>query len=608
WEKQARGFEPEAASFMDVVDDEDDGTALVEFSPPSTPEFSPVLKWNISDFWNPNIGAGLRNMGNTCYMNSVLQCITYTPPLSEALKNCDHKIPCTIEGFCALCALRDHVNLSLLSRGEVIEPKVLYDNLGNMSSSYFQKWQQEDAHDYLHSLLEDLDNCALGVGCFNPCSFFQGSSFVKKIFGGCLRSQVKCTHCFHCSNAFEPFIDLSLEIDEADSLISALQSFTRVETIVPDLKHRCDNCHQNAPILKQFTISQPSDVLVIQLKRFSNNGLFGGFGDKVQKMVAYPRVLEMEPFLSNSQQDKGEVKYELYAVLVHAGFSLNSGHYYCYVRSGYDDWYEMDDSQVTRAIEETVMHQQAYILFYFRQGINWFSDTSDSRMKNESSKFFGSPKSVLEETITSEESSRELSEADVAECSDGIYSIANPELSSSGTIMNADSLLNNSHCSSTVCSSHSSVPVSSCTYNVEPTSPKGTSEDCTATSYTFVENPESLRACSEEEHTHNEQNPGDTKFSCSLVNTKTSEIQGSIKKRLFPGTRYLNKNKRWMMIGKRRFCYGVISRRGRTNSVSPSSKARRSSLASLQRNALDKAPFLYSGSYVSELKDQSKSI
>lgn len=340
WEEPPREFEREITNFMDVDDDEDDdvGTALVELSP----EFSPISKWDVSDYWNPNIGAGLRNMGNTCYMNSVLQCIIYTVPLVEALRNCDHKIPCTIEGFCALCALRDLVDLSLSSQGEVIEPTVMFENLGNMSSS-FQKWQQEDAHDYLHSLLEDLDNCALGTGQFNPCSFFQGSSFVKKIFGGCLRSQVKCTHCCHCSNAFEPFIDLSLEIDEADSLASALQSFTRVEPIVPDSKYRCDNCHQNAPILKQFTISQLPDVLVIQLKRFSNNGLFG---DKVQKMVAYPQVLDMEPFLSSPQQEKVEMKYELYAVLVHAGFSLNSGHYYCFVRSSYDDWYEMDDSQV----------------------------------------------------------------------------------------------------------------------------------------------------------------------------------------------------------------------------------------------------------------------
>lgn len=38
--------------------------------------------------------------------------------------------------------------------------------------------------------------------------------------------------------------------------------------------------------------------------------------------------------------------YQLYAVLVHAGSSCNSGHYYCYVRSPGGHWYCMNDAQV----------------------------------------------------------------------------------------------------------------------------------------------------------------------------------------------------------------------------------------------------------------------
>jgi len=42
----------------------------------------------------------------------------------------------------------------------------------------------------------------------------------------------------------------------------------------------------------------------------------------------------------------GDVKYSLYGVLVHSGFSTHSGHYYCYVRTSNNMWYTLDDTRV----------------------------------------------------------------------------------------------------------------------------------------------------------------------------------------------------------------------------------------------------------------------
>ena len=42
------------------------------------------------------------------------------------------------------------------------------------------------------------------------------------------------------------------------------------------------------------------------------------------------------------------LRYDLYAVLVHAGHSVHSGHYYCYVRGGNGMWYICDDAHVSQ--------------------------------------------------------------------------------------------------------------------------------------------------------------------------------------------------------------------------------------------------------------------
>lgn len=51
-----------------------------------------VLTWKSVQ----GVGPGLVNLGNTCFLNSVIQCLTYTPPLANYLLSGEHKKKCKL--------------------------------------------------------------------------------------------------------------------------------------------------------------------------------------------------------------------------------------------------------------------------------------------------------------------------------------------------------------------------------------------------------------------------------------------------------------------------------------------------------------------------------
>ncbi|KAI9125580.1 hypothetical protein K1719_002998 [Acacia pycnantha] len=310
------------------------------------------------------IGAGLRNLGNTCFLNSVLQCLTYTEPLAAYLQSGKHKSSCHVAGFCALCAIQNHVSRALQSTGRILSPEDLVVNLRCISRN-FRNARQEDAHEYMVNLLESMHKCCLpsGVPSESPSAYER--SLVHKIFGGRLRSQVKCHQCLNCSNKFDPFLDLSLEIFKADSLQKALSNFTAAEWLDGgERQYQCQRCKQKVRALKQLTIHKAPYVLTIHLKRFCAHDP----GQKIKKRVQFGCTLDLKPFVSGSCD--GGLKYSLYGVLVHSGSNTHSGHYYCYVRTANNMWYTLDDNRVSHVSEREVLNQQAYMLFYVRDRKN----------------------------------------------------------------------------------------------------------------------------------------------------------------------------------------------------------------------------------------------
>lgn len=322
------------------------------------------LDWPQSE----KIGGGLINCGNTCFLNSVLQCLTYCPPLYNYLVklNGGHSNTCKINQFCMLCEMEKHIKRIKGSNGTPIKPNSIVQRLKYINKS-FQFGRQEDAHEFLRYIIDHMVKACLinlDINCkttkLDPR--IKETTFINHIFGGYHRSQVLCLTCNSRSNTYDFFMDFILDIKNAKSLEDSLRKFTQPETLENENAYKCGKCRKKVTARKRFSVFRAPNVATFQLKRFEADRIFGG---KLTKFVSYPEELDLRPYMSESS--KVPIKYLLSAVLVHVGGSTNSGHYYCYIKNSNGFWYRMDDSYVSVVNKSVVLQQQAYVLFYTKK-------------------------------------------------------------------------------------------------------------------------------------------------------------------------------------------------------------------------------------------------
>ena len=111
-------------------------------------------------------------------------------------------------------------------------------------------------------------------------------------------------------------------------------------------------------------------ILFINLKRFkSSPGSY--YKDKLDDLVQFPiKGLDLtDVLLSNRNPDgstKQSIKYDLYAISNHYG-NMGFGHYTAYGKNHItENWYDFDDSSVSKIGEDAITSTAAYNLFYVR--------------------------------------------------------------------------------------------------------------------------------------------------------------------------------------------------------------------------------------------------
>jgi ubiquitin carboxyl-terminal hydrolase 2/21 len=259
---------------------------------------------------------GLRNLGNTCFMNSVLQCLSHTQPLTSYF----------CKEFEKEARNKDNSKKGRLARSYAALLKEMWHAPGqdcDFALSDFKKqiqkfaprfvgYSQQDSQEFLRFLLDGLHedlNRATRKPEFEPPHMYRDSvqqlskwwwknykkyadSKITELFVGQLKSTVTCKECGEPpteSHKFDPFWDLSLPIpqtspynslygsslyssrDNLPSLEDCFELFTQKETLKGSDKPYCNTCKRKTESTKEIKLDRLPPILVIRILLFQDS-------------------------------------------------------------------------------------------------------------------------------------------------------------------------------------------------------------------------------------------------------------------------------------------------------------------------------------------------
>jgi ubiquitin C-terminal hydrolase len=306
---------------------------------------------------------GLKNLGNTCFMNSSLQCLIHSKNLKKKIKSihfgeiniCENKK--LLKEFYSILQNKDN--------STIVDPSKLKKVLGEIEEKYKYN-EQNDANEFITIFLNQLLVELKGFGKYETKNipkdplekkaftklenkfFLKNKSFLLDLFYGRIKRDYICEKGHTCCVKFNNYNTLILPqpTELKNNIVDLLNSYQSEKEI--DDTIACPKCEKEMKYKIKTSIYSIPDYFILFLEKeklYSNSRL------------NYTQELDCISFMENNNDT-----YKLNSLISYSGNRL-TGHYIAKCRYK-DFWYCMNDSFYRKINDSEIVDRNAIILFY----------------------------------------------------------------------------------------------------------------------------------------------------------------------------------------------------------------------------------------------------
>lgn len=332
---------------------------------------------------------GLRNLGNTCFMNTMIQCLNSNLNFSKYFMSkkfkekinsdkVDHHL---VNKWYNLSSGLWDKNCVLVPSEFLVFSQKIARFRGRALQSMISGGGYNDSQEFLQFLLETFHNGLsqevemeitgkpqnkmdqMVIKAYTKWrEFFQNDySYIIESFYGQYCSVITSPNDpKFVSETYDPFSNLTLEIPrnkENVNIYDCLDLFSQNEKLEKNSFRQ--NPDDKNDYFKKISLWKLPRYLIIFFKRYDNKN------NKICDLIDFPiDHLDLSKYCNG--YDKDDSIYELHAIANHDSV-LYGGHHYAYTKNQDGLWYKFNDRRVTLKDPNNLVTKYMYCLFYTKK-------------------------------------------------------------------------------------------------------------------------------------------------------------------------------------------------------------------------------------------------